>query len=358
MEGGSARVSRPLRRANKPRKPNGLLLVVVKRRLPKSAVTWQNRNLSFRIMEKDSMDRLDAMSTFLAVVEAGSLSAAARQSKMPLTTISRKISELESYLRTKLFNRSSRQLVLTDAGSSYLAACKRILTDVTEAERTASGEYTAPTGALSVTTPLGLGRTILIPIIADFLKAYPEIKVRMIPTDRVLSLFQEHVDVGVRIGMLPDSSLIAIPLGTTRRVLCGSPAYLAARGTPRTPEDLVGHDCINDIGSASGDIWTFVRDKAAVAVPVHTRLVVGSVEAACAAARAGIGITIAFAYQLQADLAARALTTLLDDFQPAPRPVNLVYAANRFLPIKVRAFLDFVAPRLKRGLAESWPPDR
>jgi len=143
-------------------------------------------------MERDSMDRLDAMSTFLAVVEAGSLSAAARQLKMPQTTISRNISELEPYLRTKLFNRSSRQLVLTDAGSSYLAACKRILTDVTEAERTASGEYTAPTGELSVITPLGLGRTILIPIVADFLKAYPE--------------------------ML------------------------------RTPEDLVGHDCINCIG--------------------------------------------------------------------------------------------------------------
>ena len=209
-----------------------------------------------------------------------------------------------------------------------------------------------------MTTPLGLGRTILIPIIADFLKAYPEIKVRMIPTDRVLSLFQEHVDVGVRIGMLPDSSLIAIPLGTTRRVLCASPAYLAARGTPRTPEDLAGHDCINYTGFASGDIWTFVRGKATLAVPVHTRLVVGSVEAACAAARAGIGITTAFAYQLQADPAAGALTTLLDDFQPAPRPVNLVYATNRFLPIKVRAFLDFVAPRLKRVLAESWPPDR
>jgi DNA-binding transcriptional LysR family regulator len=298
------------------------------------------------------MDRLEAMSTFLVVVEAGSLSGAARRLQTPLTTVSRKVSELESHLRTKLFNRSSRQLVLTDAGTSYLAACKRILADVTEAERTASGEYTAPTGELSVTTPLGLGRTILIPIIADFLRAYPDIKVRMIPTDRVLSLFQEQIDVGVRIGALPDSSLIAIPLGTTRRVLCASPAYLAARGAPRTPEDLAGHDCINYAGFASGDVWTFDRDKATVAVPVHTRLAVGSVEAACAAARAGIGITIAFAYQLRAAPEEGALTTVLDDFQPAPRPVNLVYAANRFLPIKVRAFLDFATPRLKRALAE------
>src|SRR5229473_1671837 len=211
-------------------------------------------------MEENSMDRLEAMSTFLAVVEAGSLSAAARRLKTPLTTVSRKISELESHLRTKLFSRSSRQLVLTDAGSSYLAACKRILADVTEAERTASGEYTAPTGELTVTTPIGLGRTILIPMMPDFLKAYPDIKARMIPTDRVPNLIQEQIDVGVRIGALPDSSLIAIPVGTTRRVVCASPAYLAARGAPRTPEDLARHDCIHYAAFAAPDAWTFVRE--------------------------------------------------------------------------------------------------
>src|SRR5258707_9914201 len=169
-------------------------------------------------MEVNSMDRLEAMSTFLAVVEAGSLSAAARRLKTPLTTVSRKVSELESHLRIRLFNRSSRQLVLTDAGSSYLSACKRILADVTEAERIASGEYTAPTGELSVTTPLGLGRVILMPIIADFLKTYPDIKVRMIPTDQKLSLAQEQIDVAVRIGELTDSSPVTLRVGRTRRV--------------------------------------------------------------------------------------------------------------------------------------------
>jgi DNA-binding transcriptional LysR family regulator len=238
--------------------------------------------------------------------------------------------------------------VLTDAGTSYVAACKRILTDVTEAERTASGEYTAPTGELAVTTPLGLGRIILMPIIVDFLKTYPDIKVRMIPTDQKLSLAQEQIDVAVRIGELPDSSLVALRVGRTRRVVCASPAYLAARGTPRTPEDLVGHDCISYPGFSPPDVWTFVRDKAAVAAPVHTRLTVGSAEAACAAARAGMGISIAFAYQIEAGPEEGALTTVLDEFQPPSLPVNLVYTANRFLPIKVRAFLDFSAPRLKR----------
>ena len=297
------------------------------------------------------MDRLEAMSTFLTVVEQGSLSAAARRMKTPLTTVSRKVSELESHLRTKLFKRSSRQLVLTDAGTSYLAACKRILADVTEAERTATGEYTAPTGELAVTTPVGLGRVILMPIIVDFLNTYPDIKVRMIPTNQMLNLAQEQIDVAVRIGELPDSSLVAVRLGMTRRVFCASPAYLAARGTPRTPEDLVGHDCISLIGFSQPDVWTVVRDAATIAAPVNTRLVVGSSESAYAAARAGLGITIAFAYQLAAASEEGALTTVLDEFQPPAVPVNLVYVADRFLPIKIRAFLDFAAPPLKRVFA-------
>jgi DNA-binding transcriptional LysR family regulator len=297
------------------------------------------------------MDRLDAMSTFVAVVEAGSLSAAARRLNTPLATVSRNVSELESHLRTKLFNRSSRKLVLTDAGSSYVAACKRILADVREAERAASGEYSAPTGELIVTAPIGLGRLYLIPILADFLKAYPDIKVSLILTDRVLSLFEEQIDVALRLGALSDSSMIAIRVGAIRRMICASPAYLAARGTPRTPDDLARHDCITT-GLVSPDVWTFVRDKTNVAIPVHARLVVGTAEVACDAACAGIGITSVFSYHIQAALERGALTSLLDEFQPATLPVNLVYTASRFLPIKMRAFLDFAAPRLRQVFAQ------
>jgi DNA-binding transcriptional LysR family regulator len=298
------------------------------------------------------MDRLEAMSTFLAVVETGSLSAAARRLNSPLATVSRKVSDLESHLRTKLFNRSSRKLVLTDAGSSYVAACKRILADVGEAERAASGEYAAPTGELIVTASVGLGRICLIPILADFLKAYPDIEVNLLLNDRVVSLFQEQIDVGLRVGALPDSSMMAIRVGAVRRVLCASPAYLAAHGTPRTPDELAGHDCIRYPVFESPDIWTFVIDKTNVAVPVRARLVVGTAEAACDAACAGIGIAGTVSYHIQAALERGELTTLLDEFQPAPKPVHLVYTANRFLPIKVRAFLDFAAPRLKRLFAD------
>ena len=297
------------------------------------------------------MDRLEAMSIALAVAEAGSLSAASRRLKAPLATVSRKVSDLESHLRTKLFNRSSRKLVLTDAGSSYIAAARRILADIGEAERAASGEYAAPTGELIVTAPVGLGRLHLIPILTDFLKAYPDIDVQLVLSDRVVSLLEDHIDVAVRIGALPDSSMMALRLGAIRRVLCASPAYLASRGTPQTPDDLAAHDCISYAGFLAPTTWTLVRDQTDIAVPVHSRLVVGSGEAACDAARAGIGITAAFSYHIREDLKAGRLRTVLDEFQPAPFPVSLVYTADRFLPIKLRAFLDFAAPRLKARLA-------
>lgn len=297
------------------------------------------------------MDRVEAMSIFLAAAEAGSLSAAARRLNTPLATVSRKVSELESHLRTKLFERSSRKLKLTAAGSSYVVACKRILADLVEAERTASGEYTQPTGELIVTAPLSLGRIYLIPILADFLKAYPDIDARLILTDRVMSLSEEQVDVALRLGALPDSSLIAFRLGAVRRVTCASPAYLDARGTPRLPEELVGHDCIGHTGFLSLGLWTFLSNGTELEVQAHARLIVGSVEAACDAARAGMGITTVLDYIIDEPLEVGKLVTVLDEFQPAAIPVNFVYMAGRFLPIKLRAFLDFAGPRLKARLA-------
>lgn len=297
------------------------------------------------------MDRLDAMSVVLAVVEAGSLSAASRRLNTPLATVSRKVSELEAHLRTKLFNRSNRRLVLTDAGSSYVAAAKRILAEIEEAERAASGEYTAPTGELVVAAPVGLGRLYLIPILAEFLRTYPDIDVHLALSDRVASLLEENIDVALRLGALPDSSLIALRLGAIRRVACASPAYLAAHGTPRSLEDLARHDCVSYSGFLTPESWSFVKDGVPIAVPIPVRLVVGSVEAACDAARAGIGLTVAFAYHVEASLKDGSLVSVLDAFQPPPAPVNFVYTAGRFLPIKLRAFLDFAAPLLKARLA-------
>ena len=302
------------------------------------------------------MDRLEAMSIVLAVAEAGSLSAAARRLNTPVATASRKITELEAHLRAKLFDRSARKLTLTDSGLSYVAALKRIIADLSEADRAAAGEYTKPTGELIVTAPVGLGRLHLIPILAEFLRAYPDIDIRLVLADRILGLPEDHIDVALRTGELPDSRLIALRLGTISEVVCASPAYLEARGTPRTPDELAEHDCIifdpsfGYEGLLRPDVWQFVRGGAEVAITVRPRLVVSNLEAACDAARAGIGLTLAFSHHVGAAVEAGTLTTVLDEFQLLPRPVSFVYAAARFMPIKLRAFLDFAAPRLKARL--------
>jgi DNA-binding transcriptional LysR family regulator len=300
---------------------------------------------------KSVMDRFEAMSVVLAVAEAGSLSEAARRRKAPLATISRKLSELEAHLETKLFNRSSRALVLSEAGRSYVAAAKRILADVAEAERAASGEYAAPRGELVLSASIGLGRILLLPVVGDYLKAFPEVDVQLGLQDRYVNLLEEHVDAALRIGTLADSSLIAVRVGEVRRMVCASPAYLKARGTPKTPEDIAGHDCISYAPLVSPRAWPFVRDGVELSVPVQSRLVVGNLDSACDAARAGIGIVMAFSYNVASCIQAGTLMPLLDGYMPPPQPVSLVYPSSRFMPIKLRAFLDFAQPRLKQTLA-------
>jgi DNA-binding transcriptional LysR family regulator len=296
---------------------------------------------------EESMNRLEAMSVVLAVAEAGSLSAAARRQKTPLATVSRKVSELEAHLQTKLFNRSSRALIPTDAGRSYIAAAKRILADVAEAERAASGEYTTPRGELNVSAPVALGRLHLQPVVAEFLAAFPEVDVQLSLQDRAVNLLEEHIDVALRIGVLADSSLIAVRIGEIRRVLCASPTYLKSRGTPKSPDDLAGHDCISYPPIQSPSTWSFKRDQTQYTVPVRSRLIVSNLESACDAARAGIGFSVVFSYHVADLIKSGELVALLQDFQPPPLPVSFVYSPNRFMPVKLRAFLDFALPRLK-----------
>lgn len=299
------------------------------------------------------MDRLESMSTLVAAVEAGSLSAASRKLGMPLATVSRKVSELEAHLRTRLLNRTSRRLTLTDAGRSYVAACKRILDDLGEAERAAAGEYAAPRGDLIVTAPIVFGRLHVLPVAIEFLKAYPEIDIRLTLSDGVVSLQEDDIDLAVRIGELPDSSLIATRVGSIRRVVCASPAYFAARGTPKHPDELSAHDCITFHGLSASDRWQFGEGKSAVSVPIHSRLIVNTAEAAIDAAIASVGLTRMLCYQVAAARRAGTLALALEKFEPAPWPVSLVYAGQGLLPLKLRAFIDFAVPRLKARLAQS-----
>jgi DNA-binding transcriptional LysR family regulator len=299
------------------------------------------------------MDRLESMSILVAAVEAGSLSAAARRLGTPLATVSRKVSELEGHLKTRLLNRTSRRLTLTDAGQSYVAACRRILEQVDEAERAASGEFSAPRGELMVTAPIVFGRLHVLPVATEFLAAYPEIKVRLALADRVVNLMEDHVDVALRIGALPDSSLMATRIGVIRRVVCASPAYFAARGVPKTLADLAAHDCIGFDVLTTAEAWTFEQGRSEISVPISARLTVTTAEAVVDAAISGVGIARVLSYQAAQALRDRRLALALVDFEPAPWPVHLVYTGGRMLPLKLRAFLDFAAPRLKDRLAES-----
>jgi len=287
------------------------------------------------------------MSVLLAAVEGGSLSAAGRKLAMPLPTVSRKVSELESHLKTRLLHRSTRRLTLTDAGRAYVAACKRILDDVEEAERAAAGEYSAPKGDLVITAPMVYGRLHILPVITEFLRAYPDVNIRLLLLDRMVNLFEEPVDLAVRIGELPDSSLIATRVGSVHQVVCASPGYLSARGRPLHPHELSAHDCVTFEGLMSADSWKFPRGKSVAPVAIHSRLVVSTAEAAIAAAIAGAGITRVLSYQIDDALRARTLEVVLQDFEPLPWPVSLVYPSQGRLPGKLRAFLDFAMPRLK-----------
>jgi len=270
---------------------------------------------------------------------------------MPVPTVSRKLSELEARLRTQLFHRSSRRLSLTDAGRSYVEACRRILEQVDDAEREASGEYRAPTGDMTVTSPWGIGHLHLLPLSCEFQKAYPDIGLRLLPTDRVLNPVENSIDVSVRIGPLPDSSLIATRVGAVRVVACASPDYLAARGLPLTPADLIRHDCITIDETGVPRSWAFMEGGEEIAAPVRSRLTVSTSEAAVEAAIIGSGITRVMSYKMEAARRSGALVLVLEGFEKDPLPVHILYAERKPMPLKLRVFLDWLTPRLKARLA-------
>lgn len=286
----------------------------------------------------------------LAVVEEGSLSGASRRLRAPLATVSRKVAELEKHLRTQLLVRTSRRVQLTDAGNAYVEAARRILELVEETERNAAGEYSAPRGELDVTAPTMFGRTHVLPIVIDFLKEQQEIDVRLLLNDRFVNMVEEQVDVAVRIGHLADSDLRATKVGEVRRVACASPAYLAERGTPRAPHELSAHDGVTFRGFKDAPEWRYRGDNPAWIAEPRQRLAVNATETAIAAAVAGLGVVRLLSYQIERELASGALVLILEEFAPEPLPVNLVYPEASLRLRKVRAFLDWTAPRLRTRL--------
>lgn len=298
------------------------------------------------------LDLLEAMEIFVAVVDTGSLSAAGRRLGVPLPTVSRKVSELEAHLKTRLLTRSTRKLLLTDSGSGYVAACRNILEQVGDAERVASGEHSAPKGDLVVTAPIVLGRQHVLPVITDFLASFPEIDIRLVLSDRNVHLLEDHVDLAVRIGDPPDSSLIASCVGAVRTVVCGSPAFLAHHGVPKSLEELSALPCITFDSLSSTVFWNFTAkgSRSAKAIPIHSRLSVNTAEAAIDAAIAGLGLTRVLSYQVVDAITNGVLQSVLETFEPSATPINLIHVGRDMLPLKLRAFLDFALPRLRNRM--------
>lgn len=294
------------------------------------------------------MDRLRAMRLFVAVNEAGSLSAAARAIGEPLTTISRTLAQLEAEVGCTLLNRSTRRMALSEEGSHYLETCRRVIELVDGTERRIAGQSAEISGEISVTAPVLFGRLHLLPVVAEFLSRYPRINLRLLLVDRVVDLLDEGVDVAVRIGDLADSALLARRVASLRMLTCAAPDYIALNGVPETPATLSAHPCVTFSGLPGGARWVFrSREHGTQRVNVRSRLAANTVDAVVAAGVAGVGIARLLSYQAQSELRDGRLVEVLEAYEDTQIPVHLVYRGIRPDNTRLRTFIDFAAKRLR-----------
>jgi DNA-binding transcriptional LysR family regulator len=294
------------------------------------------------------MDRIGSVAVFVEVAERRSFAEAARRLGRSPTAITRAIGELEARLGVRLLNRTTRAVGVTEAGERFLAGARRVLADLDEIERAAVGEGTAPRGELRVTAPILFGRLHVSPIMIEFLERFPDVSVALSLIDRPVDLVEEGLDVAVRIGALAESSAIASRVGALHRIVVASPDYLARCGTPKAPAELGAHAIIAFSGMEGADRWVFRGQGGEASVAIRPRLVVTTAEAAVDAARAGFGVTRVLSYQAADDIARGSLRRLLQAHEGAELPVHLLYPGGRHPPPKLRAFLDFAVPRLRR----------
>lgn len=293
------------------------------------------------------MDRIDELRLLLAILDGGSLAEAGRRLRLSPPAVTRAVAGLEERLGLRLFDRTTRRLTPTEAGRRLADHARRLVADYGEAMAEAAGEAGAPRGRLRIAAPLVFGRRHVAPVVTGFLAAQPEVTAELILSDRSVDLVEEGIDVAIRVGGLAETALVARRIGTLGRVLAASPAYLARRGIPAAPDDLARHDTV--LFSALGALpeWRFAGD---IIVRIAPRFTVTQAEAAVAAAVDGQGIVRALSYQVAEELADGRLLRLLQAFEPPPAPVHLVFPTARLMAPRLRAFLDFAAPRLA-GLA-------
>ena len=288
------------------------------------------------------MDRLEAMNVFVAVADVRGFAPAARRLGLSPSAVTRLVAALEEHLGTRLLQRTTRSVALTDAGARFLERARRILSDLAEAEGAAQAERNVPTGRFLVAAPLVFGRREVAPVMSAFLAKYPAVTGELTLSDRNANLVDEGVDAAVRIGVLEDSSLVARTVGATRRVVVAAPKYLARRKKPRSPDDLAGHDLVHFNAITPASEWRFVHDGEESRLPIAPRYVTNSADAAIAHAELGGGLTTVLAYQVADAIREGRLRVVLEDFEPEPLPIQIVYATTRLLSAKVRAFVDLV----------------
>ena len=293
-------------------------------------------------------DRLDALSMFVAVAERQSFAEAARQLGRSPASVTRGLASLEERLQTRLLNRTTRAVSLTDAGARFLESCRRLLATYDELEAVSSGERTQPRGWISITAPVMFGRLHVLPLLRSFLGEYPQVDVRLLLLDRVVSLVDEGLDLGVRIGDLPDSALRAVRVGQVRRIVCAAPQYLLQHGEPATPRDLGNHRVVACTSvTPIPDRWSFHGPNGFASITVKPRLVVNTTAAAVDAALHQIGPTCIRSYQAEPHTAEGRLKIILAEYEPLPSPIHIVHPEGRHLPPKIRLFLDYATEWLR-----------
>ncbi|MFC5353597.1 LysR family transcriptional regulator [Azospirillum himalayense] len=292
------------------------------------------------------MDRLQAMRIFVKVAETESFAETARHLHLSAPAVTRAVAALEDLIGARLFVRTTRSVKVTEAGARYLEDCRRILSDITEAEAAAGGVYATPTGTLAVTASALFGPMHVLPIVTEYLDRYPGMRAQTFFVDRPVNIVEEGIDVAVRIGHLPDSGLTAIRVGTVRRVVCGAPAYFERHGVPETPADLKHHRIAVSTGAWASPEWRFARDQRVTIDPV---LQCNTNEAVIATAKAGWGLTRVLHYQIGPALLAGELRIVLADHEEPPLPIHVLHPEGRHAPAKVRAFVDLAVARLREN---------
>jgi DNA-binding transcriptional LysR family regulator len=293
------------------------------------------------------MDRFHLINVFVAVVDAGGFAGAARKLAISPPAVTRAINDLEAHLGVRLLTRTTRVVRLTDAGARYVEDCRRILAELDEAAESVSGLHGTPRGKLTVTAPVLFGAKFVTPIVTEYLTRYPEVTAACWFLDRIVNMMDEGVDVAVRIGELPDSSMHAIKVGHVRRVICVSPGYVAEHGEPHTPDELHQHRLVSSVGVSAAPEWRLVHDGESRLFKVQPRMTTTSNDAALAAAVGGFGLTRLLSYQVADQLRDGSLQTVLSDFEPPPLPVHVLHREGRQASQKVRAFLDLAIERLR-----------